>query len=195
MFALAALATLATATQAPAPAPLFTAFKAACFNIDSEDGASSFAAIAPAAKTAGWVEVAEADADPRIAAIIGKGREAMAKEEPDATLSGQLFRQRFDGRDVYLASSRYVSKEGYWGNGCRVYDLDAPASPSAVTLSDWVGQGPTGTQSSGNAVKLLWEPWQTGVSLEITYVPRDNPLGATYGIQGLILVSQAIGGF
>lgn len=182
------------AAPVPAPSPLFAAFKAACFDLESEDGASSFDRVAPAAKAAGWTEVAEADADPRIAGIVAKGRDAVRAEEPDGTYAGQMFRHRFDGRDVYLVTSRFVSKEGYWGNGCRAYDLDAPA-PARETVDAWVGSAPTGVQANGTATKRLWEPWKTGVSLEITYVPRDHPLGTSFGIQGLVLVSQSIGGF
>ncbi|PKP90770.1 MAG: hypothetical protein CVT77_14205 [Alphaproteobacteria bacterium HGW-Alphaproteobacteria-16] len=185
---------MAQAAPAPAPSPLFAAFKAACYDLESEDGASSFNRIAPAAKAAGWSEVAEADADPRVVGIVAKGRTAMAEEEPDAQVSGQMFRHRFDGRNVYLVTSRFVSTEGYWGNGCRVYDLDAPA-PARETVDAWVGMTPTGVQANGTATKRLWEPWKTGVTLEITYVPRDHPLGTSYGIQGLVLVSQSIGGF
>jgi hypothetical protein len=192
MPALAALITLAAAAQASTPAPLFAAFNGACEHVRQFDG------IGQAALAAGWREVAETDADPRIAAIIGKGREAMRKEEPTAKIAGQLFRHKFDGRDVWLATSRVeypVDGKPYWGNGCRAYDLDAPAAVPTRTLSAWVGQPPTGVQGNAGAVKALWEPWRPGTTLEITYVPRDNPLGAQFGIQGLILVSQAMGGF
>lgn len=191
-----AIATLLPASAAawqtapmPAPSPLFGAFKAACFDVHKFDR------VAPAATAAGWTEVTEAQADPRIAAIVRKGFDAMRKEEAEAKVSGQIFRQRIDGRDVWLVTSRFVSKQGLWGNGCRTYDLDAPAAPAREILDAWVGKAPTSVQASGNAAKRLWEPWQPGVSLEITFVPRDNPLGLTYGIQGLVLVSQSIGGF
>lgn len=191
MPALAALITLATAAQAT-PSPLFDAFKAACYNVRQFDG------VGTAALAAGWTQVAETQADPRIAAIIAKGRDAVKREEPDAVIAGQLFRHKFEGRDVWLATSRVTFKMGdrdAWANGCRAYDLDAPAAPTTPVASAWVGKAPTGSQESGNAVKLRWEPWQDGVSLEISYVPRDNPLGTQFGIQGLVLVSQAIGGF
>lgn len=190
--ALIAVATLLPASAAvpqAAAAPLFAAFKAACFDVHKFDG------VAPAATAAGWTEVAEAQADPRVAAIVRKGFDAMRKEEPEARISGQIFRQRLDGRDTWLVTSRVVTKQGLWSNGCRAYDLDAPAALPRETLDAWVGKAPTSVQASGNAAKRLWEPWQPGVSLEITYVPRDNPLGLTYGIQGLVLVSQSIGGF
>ncbi|MCR5869761.1 MULTISPECIES: hypothetical protein [unclassified Sphingomonas] len=186
---------MAQAAPAPAPSPLFAAFKAACFNLKSADGESAFDKVGPAAKAAGWTEVTEADADPRIAGIIAKGRTAMQQEEPEAKVAGQLFRHSFDGRTVWLVTSRFVSKEGYWGDGCRAYDLDLPAAPPREVIDGWVGKAPTGVQANGTATKRLWEPWQTGVSLEITYVPRDHPLGTSYGIQGLVLVSQSIGGF
>jgi len=194
-FALIAALGMVQAPPAPAPSPLFAAFTAACFNLDSEDGASSFNRVAPAAKASGWTEVAEADADPRIAGIVTKGRKAVQEEEPDGTYAGQIFRHRFDGRDVWLVTSRFVAKEGYWGNGCRAYDLDMPDAPPRETLDAWVGSAPTGVQANGSATKRLWEPWQNGVTLEITYVPRNHPLGTSYGIQGLVLVSQSIGGF
>jgi hypothetical protein len=192
MPALAALITLAAAAQASTPAPLFAAFKAACHDVQQFDR------VGAAASAAGWTPVAEQDADPRIAAIVAKGRDAMRKEEPDAKIAGQLFRHKFDGRDVWLATSRVEFKidgKAMWGNGCRAYDLDAPSAVPARTLTGWVGQPPTGVQGNAGAVKTLWEPWHPGVTLEITYVPRDNPLGAQFGIQGLILVSQAMGGF
>lgn len=186
---------MAQAAPAPAPSPLFAAFKAACFNLKTADGKSSFDRVAGAAKAAGWTEVSEADADPRIASIVAKGRKAVQAEEPEGSYAGQVFRHSFDGRTVWLVTSRFVAKQGYWGNGCRVYDLDAPAAPSRETIDGWVGSAPTTVAANGSATKRLWEPWQTGVSLEITYVPRDHPLGTSYGIQGLVLVSQSIGGF
>lgn len=189
---LAALITLAAAAQAPTPAPLFDAFKGACA------GVRDFAALDRAALAAGWATAAEASADPRIAAIVGKGRDAMRREEPTARIAGQLYRRDVAGRTVWLATSRVeypVDGKSYWGNGCRVYDLDAPAAIPTRTLTDWVGAPPTGVQGNAGAVKALWQPWQPGVTLEITYVPRGNPLGAQYGIQGLVLVSQAMGGF
>jgi hypothetical protein len=183
------LIALGAAQASPAPSPLFGAFTAACADVGKFEG------IAAAATASGWTEIPEAQADPRVAAIVAKGRDAMRKEEPEAKVSGQMFRQRFEGRDVYLVTSRVQAKAGWWGNGCRAYDLDAPAAPARETLDAWVGKAPTSVQANGNATKRLWEPWQDGVSLEITYVPRDNPLGVTYGIQGLVLVSQSIGGF
>lgn len=192
MPALAALVMIAVPVQAATgPSPLFEAFKAACFNVRQFDG------VGKAALAAGWTETAEAQADPRIAAILAKGRDAVKQEEPAAKMTGQLFRHKFDGRDVWLATSRVefqIDGKPWWGNGCRAYDLDAPAAPTTETVSGWVGKGPSGVTGSGNAAKLHWEPWQPGVALEITYVPRDNPLGAQFGIQGLILVSQAMGG-
>ena len=73
--------------------------------------------------------------------------------------------------------------------------IRAPAAPPREVIDSWVGTAPTGVQANGTATKRLWEPWQTGVTLEVTYVPRDHPLGTSYGIQGLVLVSQSIGGF
>jgi len=182
-------ATVGTAQAMPAPSPLFGAFKAACFDVSKFDG------IGAAATAAGWAEVAEAQADPRVAAIVAKGRDAMRKAEPDAKISGQIFRGRFDGRDVWLTTSSVRTGKGGWANGCRAYDLDAPAAPSREAIDAWVGSAPSTVQANGTASKRRWEPWQPGVSLEITYVPRGHPLGASYGIQGLIFVSQSIGGF
>ncbi len=192
MSAFAAFVTLAAAAQAPTPAPLFAAFKAVCFDVGQTDGFDR------SALAAGWTEVTEAQADPRVVTIIAKGRDAVKREEPNATVFGQLFRHKFDGRDVWLAISRVSFKRDgkkAWANGCRAYDLDAPAAPARETLDAWAGKAPTSVQANGTAARRLWQPWQPGVSLEITYVPRGHPLGASYGIQGLIFVSQSTGGF
>lgn len=188
----ALIATVAPVQAPPAPSPLFAAFKAACAQV------GDFDKVGGASRAAGWREIASADADPRITAIVAKGNEAVSREEPTAKTAGQLFVQSIDGRSIYLATSRVefkVEGKDAWGNGCRAYDLDAPAAPSTEAVTAWVGAAPTGTQASGNATKASWEPWVDGTSLEITYVPRDNPLGSQFGIQGLILVSQAMGGF
>ena len=182
-------ATVGTAQASPAPSPLFGAFKAACFDVHKFDG------VGAAAVAAGWTEVADAQGDPRVTAIVAKGRDAMRKEAPGAKVSGQMFRQRFHGRDVWLVTSRIETGKGGWANGCRAYDLDAPAAPAREAIDGWVGTAPATVQANGDASKRRWEPWQPGVSLEITYVPRGHPLGASYGIQGLIFVSQSIGGF
>lgn len=189
---IAAFALIAGAAQGTAPAPLFDAFKAACGDI------GRFDRVEPTALAAGWVRVADKDADPRIVRIVTRGNAAATGEQPGAKVTGQLFRHRLDGRDVWLATSRVefqADGKPAWANGCRAYDLDAPSAPTIETASTWVGRAPTGSQSSGNATKLQWSPWQPDTALEITYVPRDNPLGSQFGIQGLILVSQAIGGF
>lgn len=182
---LASLAMLGVAQASPAPSPLFAAFAAACGQVRAPD------ALTNSAPAAGWTEVAEAQADPRIAAIVGKARQAAKKE--GASVEGRIFRQRIDGREVYLAMSR-ASRQGGSSSGCRVYDLDMPGAPARETIDSWVGAAPTTVRASGNAAKRVWAAWKPGVSLEITYVPRDNPLGATYGIQGLVLVSQSTGG-
>ncbi|MCP3729406.1 hypothetical protein M9978_03100 [Sphingomonas sp. MG17] len=77
MSAVAAFAIIAAAAQAT-PSPLFDAFKAACFNVRQFDG------VGKAALAAGWTEVTPASADPRIAAILAKGLDAVKKEEPTA---------------------------------------------------------------------------------------------------------------
>ena len=183
---LAALLLIGTAQAAPAPSPLFTAFEAACGKVQTYDS------IAAAAVAAGWIAITEQQADPRIAAIVGRAREAAQKER--AMVSGQLFRQRVDGRDVYLATSTALPTPDFALTGCRVYDLDMPAAPARETIDAWVGTPPTTVQASGNAVKRVWAAWKPRVRLEITYVPRDNPLGLSYGIQGLVLVAQSTGG-
>ena len=78
---------MAQAAPAPAPSPLFAAFKAACFNLKGADGNSAFDTIAPAAKAAGWTEVAEADADPRIARITPESSPWSAASESGATVN------------------------------------------------------------------------------------------------------------
>lgn len=191
MSALASLTLIAAAAQVT-PAPLFDAFRGACYGVDRFDS------VGNAALAAGWVETAQAQADPRIAAIIARAREAIVTQEPDAKIAGQLFRRKIDGRDVYLATSRVefnVDGNDHGSNGCRAYDLDMPAAPTTATLTGWIGKPPTGAQSAGSAIKLSWQPWHDAVSLEITYVPHDNAFGKSLGVQGLILVSQAIGGF
>lgn len=192
MSAAAAFLTLAAAAQAPTPAPLFAAFKAVCAHVGSPDGFDQLA------RNAGWSELSEAEADPRIAAIVSKARDAAKRAEPGATVHGMLFRQSIDGRTAWLAVSRVAfTRDGrqVGAMGCRVYDLDAPAAPSRQAIDAWVGSAPTTVAANGTATKRLWEPWQAGTSLEITYVPRDHPLGTSYGIQGLVLVAQSIGGY
>lgn len=192
MSAAAAFLTLAAAAQAPTPAPLFAAFKAVCARV-SQPGE-----LDKLARTAGWSATNEAQADPRIASIVAKARDAAKRAEPGATVHGMLFRQDIDGRTAWLAVSRVAfTRDGrqVGATGCRVYDLDAPAAPSRQAIDAWVGSAPTTVAANGTATKRVWEPWEAGTSLEITYVPRGHPLGSSYGIQGLVLVSQSIGGF
>ena len=172
------------AAAAPGAEAVVTAEQAACCDGRGAGGRAAVGGNAPAAKAGGGNVVAGADADRGIARIADMGREAVEAEEPDSTQAGQMFRHSFDGRTVWLVTSRFVAKEGYWGDGCRAYDLDAPAAPPREVIDGWVGKAPTGVQANGTATKRLWEPWQTGVSLEITYVPRGHPLGSSYGIQG-----------
>jgi hypothetical protein len=184
---MSALAALLLAGAATEGTPLLDAFKAACGRIDDYD-----AARADAAK-AGWTEAAE-DADPRIARLVKFGRDAVGD---DMAMSGAYFRQTLSGRTAWLIVSRAVDKaSGVWGNGCRVYDLDATAAIAPAALEAWMGKPPTHQEEAMGVTKRLWEPgWRDGVTLEINFVPPGHAVTGLTGLQGNVLVAQAIGGF
>jgi hypothetical protein len=174
----------------PAASPdraMLDAFKSACART------GDMAAMKADALAAGWQEIAE-DADPRVARLVRKGREEAGG---DAGVSGAAFRRTEAGRDLFLVQSRAESAEGYWGIGCRVYDFAAAAPLDPAQLQAWMGKPPTGVETPAPGLgRRLWEPgWRPGITVEASYVAPGHPLGQSLGLQGNILVAQAIGGF
>ena len=166
---------------------LLDSFKAACART------GEIAAMKADALAAGWQEIAE-DSDPRIARLNRTGREAV---EEGGKLSGATFRRTVKGRELFLIQSLYEDKTGFWGAGCRTYDFAAAAPLDARLLESWMGKPPTAVQKPAPGLtKRLWEPgWKLGITVEASHIPQGHPLGAQFGLQGNILVAQAIGGF
>lgn len=184
----ALLVATASGPEASPDRALLDAFRAACHRVDQYDSMKADAA------SSGWEEVAE-DADPRIGRLNRTGREAVGDE---GTARGASFRRTLGGRAVFLIVSRYEDRSGFWGNGCRLYDFDAPAALPRATLDGWMGRPSTGEQQlpENGGHKHLWEPgWRDGVGIEINHVPASSPFVARFGLSGNILVAQAIGGF
>ncbi|MDF7777693.1 hypothetical protein P1X14_20730 [Sphingomonas sp. AOB5] len=180
-----AAALLLTSSAAP-EAPLLDSFKAACQNIDDFETARADTA------KAGW-EAAPEDAEPRIANLLKLGREAIGDS---GKISGGTYRKTFEGTTVWLVLSRFEDKSGFWGNGCRAYDFTAtmPFAPGA--LVEWLGKGPTGEGEQDGMIRQSWEPgWRDGVSIEASYIPAGHPDIGNTGLQGRVLVAEAIGGF
>lgn len=185
MLALAAL--LFGAPAATAPADMLDAFKAACGRVDA------FEAMKTDAPAAGWEAIAE-DADPRVARLHKIGRETVGHV---GAISGATFRRMAGERQLFLIVSRYEDKSGFWGNGCRVYDFAATAPVDAAALEAWMGRAPTGVEDFGGGLgRRLWEPgWRDGLTVEVSHVPPGHPKAAAFGIEGNVLIAQAIGGF
>ena len=189
MFALSALLLLSqpAATPAAAERAILDAFKAACIRTGDME------AMKADALAAGWEPIAD-DADPRIERLVRTGREAAGT---GAIVTGAVFRRREGARDYFLVLSRAEAAEGYWGVGCRFYDFAATAPIDPALVETWMGKPPTGIeQPAPGLVRRLWEPgWRSGISVEASHVPPGHPLGERFGLQGNILVAQAIGGF
>jgi hypothetical protein len=191
-FLAAAPAQSAGAPRVAAPAPerqLLDSFKAACSRIGNDIEPTK----ADAAR-AGWTAMPE-EADPRIARLSKLGRDAVEK---DGTSTGATFRRGAGGRDVFLIVSRYQDKSGFWGSGCRLYDFEASGPLDGKLLDAWMGKPATGVQEPAPGLsKRLWEPagWSYGITVEVSHVPQNHPLGNQFGLSGNILTAQAIGGF
>ncbi len=187
MQSLAALLLLAVQAAPAAEREMLDAFKAACGRVDTFDAMKTDAAAA------GWEAIAE-DADPRVARLHKIGREGVGG---DGTISGATFRRVLGERHIFLIASRYEDKTGFWGNGCRVYDFAATGPVDGAALEAWMGKPPTGVEDLGTGLgRRLWEPaWRDGLTVEISHVPQGHPLGAMYGVEGNILIAQAVGGF
>lgn len=172
----------------PPERAMLDAFKAACSRTGTD-----LAAMTADAQAAGWTAMAD-DGDPRVARLVELGREAA---DEDGKVDGANFRRTLSGRDVFLIVSRYEDRTGFWGAGCRLYDFEATAPLEGAALEAWMGKPPTAVQvPAPGLTKRLWEPgWRDGITLEISHVPQDHPLGRQYGLSGNILVAQAIGGF
>lgn len=184
-----AAATLLLLLQ-PASGPetgMLAAFRAACDRVDALEAMKTDAAAA------GWEAIAE-DADPRVARLHRIGREGVGA---DGTVSGATFRRTVGERELFLIVSRYEDESGFWGNGCRVYDFAATAPVDPAALEAWMGRPPTGVEDLGTGLgRRLWEPgWRDGLTIEISHVPPGHPLGEKFGLEGNVLIAQAIGGF
>lgn len=185
-------ATLLLAVQAaPAFSPereMLDSFKAACSRTGND-----LQAMKADAAASGWSAMAD-DGDPRIARLVKRGRDAA---DADGKVDGANFRRSLGGRDIFLIVSRYEDRTGFWGAGCRLYDFEAGAALDGAGLEAWMGKPPTAVQEPMPGLsKRLWEPgWRDGITLEISHVPQNHPLGQQYGLSGNILVAQAIGGF
>lgn len=193
---MAILTLLAATAAATAPLPsaedraLFAGFKQVCGQV------RDLGKMERAARKAKWQPVGE-DAHPQLAQLVRKGREAALKDEPDSTVSGAQFSRQLGGRTLWLVTSRYQDKEGYWGNGCRIYDFDAAAPLPLETLVALMGKPNSGSVAlpDGNT-KHLWEPgWKSGHSVEVVYISGTDPVSQKFGLKGQVLMAQAIGGF
>jgi hypothetical protein len=176
---------------APAVAPereLLAAFKAACSRTGSD-----IEAMKADAAASGWTAMAD-DGDRRIARLVKLGRDSA---DADGKVAGANFRRTLGGRDVFLIVSRYEDRTGFWGAGCRLYDFEAAAALDGPGLEAWMGKPPTAVQAPAPGLsKRLWEPgWRDGITLEVSHVPQNHPIGQQYGLSGNVLVAQAIGGF
>lgn len=187
---------LAASAAAAAPLPssedraLFAGFKQVCSQV------RDLGKLERAARKGKWQPVGE-DANPQLAQLVRKGREAALKDEPDAEVSGAQFSRQLGGRTLWLVTSRYQDREGYWGNGCRVYDFDAASPLPLETLVALMGKPNTGSVAlpDGNT-KHLWEPgWKSGHSVEVVYISGTDPVSQKFGLKGQVLMAQAIGGF
>ena len=186
---LAALLLGAPAQPAAAPVErqMLDAFKSACARTGDVEAMKADAAAS------GWTAMAE-DSEPRVGRLLKLGRDSV---DAGGKVFGATFRRRTGGREIFLIVSRYEDKDGIWGVGCRLYDFDADAPLDGKLLQAWMGRPPTAVQVPVPGLeKTLWEPgWRNGITVEISYVPKDNPVGKTYGLSGNVLVAQAIGGF
>jgi hypothetical protein len=183
-----ALVLATAAADIPPEREMLDAFKAACARTGNDIAATKADAAA-----SGWTEMAE-EAEPRIARLVKLGRDAA---EADGKVEGAHYRRTLAGRDIFLIVSRYEDRTGFWGAGCRLYDFGATAPLDGPGLEAWMGKPPTAVQvPAPGLTKRLWEPgWRDGITLEISHIPQDHPLGQQYGLSGNILVAQAIGGF
>lgn len=184
------LAAAAAMSPVQADMALLKAFRAACYNIPEFDR------VGRDAEKAGWVWVPAASHS-NLNALVENGRDAVAKMEPESKLSGSQYRISLGSRTAYLVTSRYVDKGGVWANGCRAYDFDAAGPIPKPTLVKWMKRPPTGEQPlpDGN-VKLLWEPgWKAKRSVEASFIAGTDPVSQKFGLKGLVLTAQAIGGF
>lgn len=187
---------LAATAAATAPLPsaedraLFAGFRQVCSQV------RDLGKMERAARKSKWQAVAE-DAHPNLAMLVRGGREAAMAGEPEAKVSGAQFTRTLAGRTLWLVTSRYQDKDGYWGNGCRIYDFDAAAPLPLDLLVALMGKANTGSVPlpDGN-VKHLWEPgWKSGHSVEVSYLTGTDPVSQKFGLKGQVLTAQAIGGF
>jgi hypothetical protein len=188
MFSLLLALAAPAAPASPPERELLDAFKAAC----SRTG--DIEAMKADAVRSGWTAMAD-EGDPRIARLVKMGRDAVGK---DGKATGANFSRTLGGRRIFLIASRYEDKTGFWGVGCRLYDFEAAAPLDAKLLEAWMGKPPTGVQTPAPGLsKRLWEPsgWRDGITVEVSHVSRNHPLGQQFGLSGNILTAQAIGGF
>jgi hypothetical protein len=183
-----ALAFATPVAEIPPERALLDAFKAACARTGDVEAMKADAAAS------GWTAMPD-EGDARVARLVKLGRDAA---DADGKIAGANFRRTLGRRDIFLIVSRYEDKTGFWGAGCRLYDFEATAPLDGPALEAWMGKPPTAVQVPAPGLsKRLWEPsgWREGITLEVSHVPQNHPLGKQYGLSGNILTAQAIGGF
>lgn len=141
----------------------------------------------------GWQPLAET-VEPRITALVAKGRAAV---DDGATLEGNEYSQKVNGRTLYLVTSRVTDTGGASATGCRVYDIDAKMPIRDEILQKWMKKPPTHRENLSNGATIRkWEPaWRKGVTTDASFAGVGGEFNEKFGLSGVILTAQSIGGF
>ena len=184
--ALLMLAAPAVSDAYPAMAVL-GAFRSACNDTRDLDG------LEKRLPKKGWAPLVEG-VEPRITALVAKGK---AGVEDGITPQGKEFARTVNGRKLYLVTSRVTDESGAWANGCRVYDLAAEKPIRDEILRKWMKKPPTHKENLSNGGTIRkWEPaWRKGVTADADYAGIGGDFNKQFGLSGVILIAQSIGGF
>lgn len=198
----ALLLLLAAAGQTAEPAPypardVLDAFATACSGIESP-------AVAKASVLAAGWEAIEPAAESRIGRIIAGGLAAMKAQDaadPDGPkgemVASGVYRREVSGRELFAVISGVSFGESA-SYGCRVYDLDAPASLTVKDLEQWAVREPQPVATGlPGATKFVWNPGlKPGhMEMEASFVPDGTKLPepiAGIPLSGLVLTATAI---
>jgi|GEM_PF-1722827 len=169
------------------------AFGTAC------SGVEVTAVTQASAQAAGWDRFEPAP-DSAIGQIIASGLRLVAEDDdgdPVEIIDGGVWSKQVAGRDLVLIISG-ATFSGIASYGCRVYDLAAPAAPTAEQLQEWAVREPQQVFTGlPGAYKFVWNPGlKPGhMEMEASFVPQGTVLPAPLEgipLSGLVLTASAL---
>ena len=178
-----------SASGAYPAAAVLTAFRTACSDLGSLDGAAT------RLRGQGWSELSTTRGTP-IGPLMefAEGTGNRIVEQAGGTVAPmRSFRHEVAGEELYLVLSE-VAIDGRVSVGCRMYDVDEPRRISVADATSWLGRSPADVIDRPDMMRGLWAPGlsEGQENFELFYVPQGSPALALIRIAGIGLKADQI---